>query len=200
MQPRRGDLPISAARLGLRLHGLPRSISASRSLNIGFGGEDPSDGSYHSVYDSYYHVTHFDDPGLLMARLCRRSSAGWCCAPPADRACRTAIGDFADTVGRYLLACRSWRLTSATKDRALADLIAARVISRSPRSPTDPIVAPAAQGVTPLIDMLPLEDAVDHLKRAARAADAVLSRASESLARSDPVARSTPALPRSTSC
>ena len=35
------------------------------SINLGFGGEDSSDGSYHSIYDSYYHVTHFDDPGLV---------------------------------------------------------------------------------------------------------------------------------------
>jgi N-acetylated-alpha-linked acidic dipeptidase len=32
------------------------------------------------------------------------------------------------------------------------------------------------RGITPLIDMLPLENAVDHLKRAASAADAMLAR------------------------
>ena len=37
-------------------------------------------------------------------------------------------------------------------------------------------MAPRDKGVTPLIDMLPLENAVDHLKRAASAADAMLGR------------------------
>jgi N-acetylated-alpha-linked acidic dipeptidase len=38
------------------------------------------------------------------------------------------------------------------------------------------MVAPADRGITPLIDMLPLENAVDHLKRAAAAADSMLGK------------------------
>jgi N-acetylated-alpha-linked acidic dipeptidase len=38
------------------------------------------------------------------------------------------------------------------------------------------VVAPVDRGITPLIDMLPLENAVDHLKRSASAADAMLGR------------------------
>ena len=47
---------------------------------------------------------------------------------------------------------------------------------RSRSSPQDPLAAPRDQGITPLVDMLPLENAVDHLKRAASAADAMLGR------------------------
>ena len=51
---------------------------------------------------------------------------------------------------------------------------AAKARSRWPRR--DPVVAPADKGITPLIDMLPLQNAVDHLKRAASDADAMLGR------------------------
>jgi N-acetylated-alpha-linked acidic dipeptidase len=61
------------------------------------------------------------------------------------------------------------------KDRTLADLRREGDFTLA-ASPSDPIVAPRDQGVTPLIDMLPLENAVDHLKRAASAADAMLGR------------------------
>ena len=45
-------------------------------------------------------------------------------------------------------------------------------------APYDPLIAPRDQGITPLIDMLPLQNAVDHLKRAASAADSMLGRES----------------------
>ena len=34
------------------------------AIDLGFGGEDATGGSYHSVYDSFHHFTTFDDPGL----------------------------------------------------------------------------------------------------------------------------------------
>ena len=40
----------------------------------------------------------------------------------------------------------------------------------------DPTIAPPDRGITPLIDMLPLQNASDHLTRAAAAADAMLAR------------------------
>ena len=43
-------------------------------------------------------------------------------------------------------------------------------------APYDPLVAPADRGITPLIDMLPLQNAVDHLKRSASDTDAMLGR------------------------
>jgi N-acetylated-alpha-linked acidic dipeptidase len=43
-------------------------------------------------------------------------------------------------------------------------------------NPNDPTIAPANKGVTPLIDMLALEDAADRLARSAHAADAAVER------------------------
>jgi N-acetylated-alpha-linked acidic dipeptidase len=174
-----GDLPISALGSGSDYTAFLQHLGIG-SLDIRFGGEDSSDGSYHSVYDSFYHVTHFDDPGLVygaalskvVGRVVLRAASG----PRVP----TRYSDFANTVGRYLTGVQKLAIDQREKDRALADLRREGDFTLA-ASPTDPIVAPAAQGVTPLIDMLPLEDAVDHLKRAASAADAVLAR-EESLA------------------
>jgi N-acetylated-alpha-linked acidic dipeptidase len=54
------------ARDRLRLHALPAAPGIA-ALNIGFGGESESDGSYHSIYDSYDHYTKFDDPDFQYA-------------------------------------------------------------------------------------------------------------------------------------
>jgi N-acetylated-alpha-linked acidic dipeptidase len=62
------------------------------------------------------------------------------------------------------------------KDRSLAAL-RQQGIFKLASAPTDPTVAPADKGITPLIDMLPLQNAVDHLKRSASAADGVIGRA-----------------------
>ena len=52
--------PDRRARIGIRLHGLPRLPDVA-SLNLGFGGEASDGGVYHSTYDSFYWYTHFSD-------------------------------------------------------------------------------------------------------------------------------------------
>ena len=170
-----GDLPLGALGSGSDYTAFLQHLGIA-SLNLGFGGEDQSDGSYHSVYDSFYHVTHFDDPGLtygaalskLVGRVVLRAASG----PriPAH------YSDFASAVGRYLTDIEKLATDQREKDRTLADLRREGDFTLA-ASPNDPIVAPRDQGITPLIDMLPLDNAVDHLKRAASAADAMLGRA-----------------------
>jgi N-acetylated-alpha-linked acidic dipeptidase len=169
-----GDLPISALGSGSDYSAFLQHLGIG-SLDIRFGGEDESDGSYHSVYDTYYHVTHFDDPGLIygaalskvVGRVVLRAADG----PRVP----TRYSDFASTVGRYLDGVQTLAANQRERDRTLADLRREGDFTLA-ASPTDPIVAPADHGITPLIDMLPLENAVDHLKRAASAADAMLGR------------------------
>ena len=169
-----GDLPLSALGSGSDYTAFLQHLGIA-SLNLGFGGEDESNGSYHSVYDSFYHVTHFDDPGLtygaalskLVGRLVMRAAD----APRVP----ARYGDFASTVSRYLTDIKKLAADQREKDRTLADLRREGDFALA-SSPQDPTVAPPDQGITPLVDMLPLENAVDHLKRAASAADAMLGR------------------------
>jgi N-acetylated-alpha-linked acidic dipeptidase len=145
------------------------------ALNLGFGGEDQSGGSYHSIYDSYYHVMHFDDPGLaygaalskVVGRVVLRSATG--ARVPAH------YSDLASDVSGYIADIQKLAADQREKDRALADLRREGDFKLA-SSPTDPTTAPADEGITPLIDMLPLQNASDHLTRAAAAADAMLAR------------------------
>jgi N-acetylated-alpha-linked acidic dipeptidase len=145
------------------------------SLNIGFGGEDQSGGSYHSVYDSFYHVMHFDDPGLAygtaLSKVIGRMVIRAADAPrvPAH------YSDLASDVSRYLADIQKLAADQRERDRALADLRREGDFKLA-SAPYDPTIAPADKGITPLIDMLALEDASDHLTRAAAAADAMLAR------------------------
>jgi N-acetylated-alpha-linked acidic dipeptidase len=169
-----GDLPIGALGSGSDYTAFLQHLGIA-SLNLGFGGENESAGSYHSVYDSFYHVTHFDDPGLqygaalskVVGRLVLRAAG----APrvPAH------YSDFASSVSRYLDDIKALADKQREKDRALADLRREGDFALA-SSPTDPVIAPADRGITPLIDMLPLENAIDHLRRAAAAADSTLGR------------------------
>jgi N-acetylated-alpha-linked acidic dipeptidase len=172
-----GDFPLGALGSGSDYTAFLQHLGIA-SLNLGFGGEDESNGSYHSVYDSFYHVTHFDDPGLqygaalskLVGRVVMRAAD----APRVP----ARYGDFATAVSRYLTDIKKLAADQREKDRTLADLRREGDFALA-ASPRDPIVAPRDQGVTPLIDMLLLENAVDHLKRAASAADSTLGRASD---------------------
>ena len=96
-----GDLPIGALGSGSDYSAFLQHLGIP-ALNLGFGGEDATSGSYHSVYDSFTHFTRFDDPGLhygaalskLTGRLVLR-------AADADRV-PARYTDFASTVARYV--------------------------------------------------------------------------------------------------
>ena len=168
-----GDFPLGALGSGSDYTAFLQHLGIA-SLNLGFGGQDESDGSYHSIYDSYYHVTHFDDPGLAYAAALSKV-VGRIVIRAADAPRVPAkYGDFASTVSRYLADIKKLAADQREKDRALADLRREGdfVLASSPQ---DPVIAPRDQGITPLVDMLPLENAVDHLKRAASAADGMLA-------------------------
>jgi N-acetylated-alpha-linked acidic dipeptidase len=144
------------------------------SLNLGFGGEDQSGGSYHSVYDTYYHVTHFDDPGLAygaaLSKVVGRAVLRSADAPRAP----AHYSDLASDVSEYIDQVQKLAADQREKDRALVDLRRDGDFKLS-SSPTDPTTAPPDEGITPLIDMRALQNASYHLTRAAAAADGMLA-------------------------
>ncbi len=164
-----GDLPLGPLGSGSDYSPFVQHLGIP-AINIGFGGEDFAGGSYHSAYDTYYHVMHFDDPGLaygaalskVVGRLVMRAADG-----PRIPA---RYADFATAVSRYLDEVMKLAADQRDKDRALAD-IRRQGAFRLASAPYDRLVAPIDRGITPLIDMLPLQNAVDHLKRAAAAGE-----------------------------
>jgi len=167
-----GDLPMGPLGSGSDYSPFVQHLGIP-AINIGFGGEDFSGGSYHSAYDTFYHVMHFDDPGLqygaalskVVGRLVMRASA--------EPRIPARYSDFASAVSRYLDEVMKLGADQREKDRALAE-VRRQGVFKLASAPYDPLVAPADKGITPLIDMLPLQNAIDHLRRAAAAADSML--------------------------
>jgi N-acetylated-alpha-linked acidic dipeptidase len=75
-----GDVPIRPLGSGSDYTAFLHHLGVP-ALNVAYEGEEESDGSYHSVYDSFHHMTSFDDPGLaygaLLSKTVGRSSCGW---------------------------------------------------------------------------------------------------------------------------
>jgi len=167
-----GDLPAAALGSGSDYSSFLQHLGIA-SIDLGFGGEDAAAGSYHSAYDTFYHVIHFDDPGLaygaalskVVGRLVLRAADGE--RVPAH------YSDFAATVARYVGEVKKLAADQRAKDRVLKTLTTDRDF-RLASDPEDPTAAPESKGITPLIDMLALEDASDRLTKSAAAADRML--------------------------
>ena len=107
-----------------------------------------SGGSYHSLYDTYYHVMHFDDPGMAVrgrAVEARRPDR-----PALRRRARVPAhySDFATGVSRYVGEVQKLADDQREKDRTLADLRRAGDFKLA-SAPYDPTTAPADKGITP---------------------------------------------------
>jgi len=167
-----GDMPIGALGSGSDYSAFLQHLGIA-SINLGFGGEDAGNGSYHSVYDSFFHVTHFDDPGLAYGPVLAKLTGRLVLRAADDTRLPARYGDFAGTVQRYVGEVKKLAADQRDKDRTLRALTADGVFKLA-ANPEDPTTAPEAKPITPVIDMLALEDAADHLTRAARTADAAL--------------------------
>ena len=152
---RGGDLPIGPLGSGSDYSSFLQHLGIA-SLNIGFGGENEEAGVYHSIYDSYHHMTTFDDPGLkygaalsqVMGRLVLRIADAD--TPPMR------FGDFADTVATYLTEVKKLGEDRRAEDR-LRERLTADGAFRLASDPLKPVAAPAAELRTPYVELAPLD-------------------------------------------
>ena len=166
---RGGDLPIGALGSGSDYSSFLQHLGIA-SLNIGFGGENEEAGVYHSIYDSFHHMTTFDDPGLkygaalsqVIGRLVLRIA-------DADTV-PARYGDFADTVASYLAEVKKLAEDRRVEDR-LRERLTADGAFRLASDPLKPVGAPAPELRTPFVELAALEDAVARLQEAATAYD-----------------------------
>ncbi|WP_254601949.1 transferrin receptor-like dimerization domain-containing protein [Sphingomonas bacterium] len=175
-----GDVPIAALGSGsdyssyLQHLGLP-------AIDFGFGGEDESGGVYHSAYDTFYHYTTFDDPGLkYSATLAKAVGRAVLRIADADTP-PMRFGDFADTVATYLEEVEKLADTRRAADRRLGRMVGAGDY-RLAADPLKPVAAPAIDAATPHIELAALEDAVDRLKVSAMAFDSTYAAKGAALA------------------
>jgi len=144
------------------------------SLNIGYGGFD-DDGIYHSVYDDFYHFTHFSDTTFVYGRALAQT-AGTAAMRFADADLLPFdFTDLADTVQTYIKELQT--LLKQEQDRIkernteLEEGVFAAV-----NDPKHPLLPPKAEEMPPAINFAPLENAAAALTKAAeryrKAADA----------------------------
>ncbi|WP_298670571.1 transferrin receptor-like dimerization domain-containing protein [uncultured Sphingomonas sp.] len=168
-----GDMPIGPLGSGSDYSAYIQHLGLP-ALNIGFGGEDESGGVYHSIYDSFHHMTTFDDPGLkygaalskLVGRLVLRIADA---DVPVQR-----YGDFADTVGVYLGEVKKLAADRRAEDVKREKLLHDGAFALA-SDPLKPVGAVAPEPMTPQFDFTALEGAVAALKQSATSFDAALA-------------------------
>jgi len=146
------------------------------SLNLGFGGEDPDAGVYHSIYDDFYWYTHFSDTSFVYGRALAQT-VGTAVMRLADADLLPFdFNDFADTMQLYLGQLKKLaedkRNEAIERDRELDEGLFHAI--NDPRRPT---VAPPREEVPPYLNFAPLENAVDQLNRSARRYQEALQKA-----------------------
>ena len=150
------------------------------ALNIGFGGESASDGSYHSIYDSYDHYTKFDDPDFQYAvalaqlggRLTMRLADAQTLPVRFDGFVR-AVGGYEDELVKMT---DTMRKDTEDRNRSIADR--AFELAADPRVP---FVAPAPKVPVPYLNFAPLENAIARLRTSARTFEEQQQRAASPL-------------------
>ncbi|HEY6936531.1 MAG TPA: transferrin receptor-like dimerization domain-containing protein [Terriglobales bacterium] len=146
------------------------------SLNLGFGGEDPDAGVYHSIYDDFYWYTHFSDTTFVYGRALAQT-VGTAVMRLADADLLPFdFNDLADTMQLYLTQLKKLaedkRNEAIERDRELDEGLFHAI--NDPRRPT---VAPPREEVPPYLNFAPLENAVDQLNRSARRYQEALQKA-----------------------
>jgi len=140
------------------------------TLNIGYGGEDDTDGIYHSNYDSFDHYIRFGDPGLVygvteaqtVGRLVLRvANAG---VLPME------FGSFAGTIDGYVKELHELADNKRKHAEELVQLLDKKAFELA-ADPTRRIAPPERELEVPYLNLAALDNAVARVKKSAKAYD-----------------------------
>ena len=175
-----GDIPLGALGSGSDYSSFLQHLGIP-SLNLGYGGEGESSGSYHSIYDSYDHFTRFDDPGLAYGKALSET-VGRVVMRIADADTPPVrFGDLATTVRSYLTEVQALIDTRRKQDEKRGGLLGGNAFSLA-SDPKAPVSAPPSEAPTPVIELAALENAVGELEVSAKAFDAAYAAKGAALA------------------
>jgi N-acetylated-alpha-linked acidic dipeptidase len=167
-----GDLPLEALGSGSDFTPFLQHAGIA-SLNLGFGGDDPS-GVYHSVYDSYDHYIRFNDPdlryGVALAQVAGHTMLRFADADVLPL--RTQ--DFAQIVARYVDEIEATANTMRRDTEEESKLQSLKLYDLA-RGHNDPALPPAREADVPYLNFAPLRNAVLALQASSRRFDALLS-------------------------
>jgi N-acetylated-alpha-linked acidic dipeptidase len=149
------------------------------SINIGFGGESESAGSYHSIYDSYDHFVRWDDPGLVYGAALSKVASRLVLRLADAGALPVRFGPVAGAARTYYNEIKTLIDNRRKEDERRAALTAD--MYRLGSDPRDPLGPPVAKAATPALDLAALDAAITKLDASARAFDTAIATKGDSL-------------------
>ncbi len=89
------------------------------SADLGYGGEDPGGGQYHSIYDDFYYYTHFQDTTFVYERALAQTAGSMVMRMADADVLPYQFTDQADTIHTYVTEVKKLADTMRTqiKDR-----------------------------------------------------------------------------------
>lgn len=163
------DVPIGALGSGSDFTPFLQHLGIA-TLGVEYGGESDNEGIYHSNYDTFEHYMRFGDPSFAYG-LAESQTVGHVVLRVADA--DVLPMQFTDVAGVYEGYVKELHKLADDKRehaQALAALFAARAFELS-SDPTRPVAPPAAESDVPYLDFAPLDNAIERLKRSAKAYD-----------------------------
>ena len=140
------------------------------ALNVQYGDEGDSGGVYHSRYDTFEHHTKFVDPGLVYDALLAKTIGRMVLRIADSDLPVQQASNFAETMARYI-----GEIQKLAKDKREAADTQAKVLKdaafKLAADPTKTSGVPTPLKPVPKFEFAPLENAVDRLKKSAKAYD-----------------------------
>jgi N-acetylated-alpha-linked acidic dipeptidase len=167
------DVPIGALGSGSDYTPFLQHLGIA-ALDLSYGGEGDDDGVYHSLYDSFDHYLRFGDPGFLYG-IAEAQTVGHVVLRMADAdVLPLQFSDAAEALEGYLHELHKLAYDQGEHAQSVAELRQARAFELA-SDPTRPVGPPASEPEVPYLNFTALDDAMAHMKRAARAYDAALA-------------------------
>lgn len=175
-----GEMPLGALGSGSDYSSFLQHLGVP-SLNIGYGGEGESDGSYHSIYDSYDHFVRFDDPGLAYGAALSKTVGRLVLRIADADTPPLRFTSLAGTVRSYLTEVKALVDSRRKQDDKRAAMMTANAFGLA-SDPRAAMAAPTPVEPTPVIELAGLDNAVARLEASARAFDAAFAASGAGLA------------------
>ena len=141
------------------------------TLHLGYGGEDDTNGVYHSNYDSFDHYVRFGDPGFVYG-ITAAQTIGRLVLRIADApVLPMEFGSFASTLDTYMKELHDLADGKRKQSDELAQLLDKKAFELA-ADPTRRVAPPQRQPEVPYLNLAVLENAVARVKKSAKAYDA----------------------------
>ena len=136
------------------------------SVNLGYGGEDPGSGQYHSIYDDFYYYSHFMDTDFVYGRALAQTSGTMMMRMADADIIPFQFSDLADNIRVYVGEVKKLADTLRTQTKERNTEIADGVY-KALQDPKKTMVPPAVEQLPPYFNFAPLDQSTDDLTAAA---------------------------------